>query len=190
MSPSRCCANCRWRWNRSPISISIIDTKGRIEFVNYAHGVINGYNREEAIGHTRVEPLPSLAPKERIREASATLKRGESWSGEFDSRHKTGQAYVSLVHMAPIRQDDGQITHYLVVSEEVTEKKRIGAELDRHRQHLQQLVEQRTQELQQLNLDLIESERFMRTVADNQPSMLAYWTRDLRCRFANVAYRK
>lgn len=33
-----------------------------------------------------------------------------------------------------------------------------------------------------------ESERFMRTVADNIPGMVGYWDRDLRCRFANAAY--
>ncbi|MDA8261181.1 MAG: diguanylate cyclase [Betaproteobacteria bacterium] len=32
------------------------------------------------------------------------------------------------------------------------------------------------------------SERFMKTVADNIPGMVAYWTSDLRCAFANSAY--
>ena len=174
---------------QSPISISITDTRGRIEFVNHAHGVISGFSREEAIGRRRMELHPTLGPLERVREASAALERGESWSGEFHDHRKNGEAYASFVHMAPIRQPDGQITHYLVVSEDVTEKKRIGAELDRHRQNLQELVDQRTQQLQQLNLALVEGERFMRNVADHQPGMLAYWTRDLHCRFANVAYR-
>ncbi len=35
---------------------------------------------------------------------------------------------------------------------------------------------------------LRESERFMRTVADNIPGMVGYWDRTLRCRFANAAY--
>jgi two-component system, sensor histidine kinase and response regulator len=175
---------------QSPISISITDTAGRIEFVNHAHGVVNGFSREEVLGRTRMELQPWLAPLERVREARAALERGETWSGEFDNRRKNGEAYIAFVHMAPIRQADGSITHYLVVSEDVTEKKKNGAELDRHRQHLQQLVEQRTQQLQQLNLELVENERFMRTVADNQPGMLAYWTQDLHCRFANRAYRE
>jgi two-component system, sensor histidine kinase and response regulator len=175
---------------QSPISISITDTAGRIEFVNHAHGVINGFSREEVLGRTRKELQPWLAPLERIREARAAMERGESWSGEFDNRRKNGEAYIAFVHMAPIRQADGSITHYLVVSEDVTEKKMNGAELDRHRQHLEQLVEKRTQQLQQLNLDLVENERFIRTMADNQPGLLAYWTPDLRCRFANRAYRE
>lgn len=35
---------------------------------------------------------------------------------------------------------------------------------------------------------LAASERFMKTVTDNIPGMVAYWTDDLRCRFANHAY--
>ena len=39
-------------------------------------------------------------------------------------------------------------------------------------------------------LTLAESEAGMRLVADNIPSMVAYWNRDLGCRFANRAYRE
>ncbi|MFY8043424.1 MAG: PAS domain-containing protein, partial [Rhodoferax sp.] len=35
---------------------------------------------------------------------------------------------------------------------------------------------------------LAESERFLRTVADNMPSMIAYWDSQLLCRFSNAAY--
>ena len=175
--------------DQSPISISITDTRGRIEFVNHAHGVISGYSREESIGRRRMELHPTLGPLERVHEASAALQRGESWSGEFHNHRKNGEAYVSFVHLAPIRQTDGQISHYLVISEDISEKKRIGAELDQHRRHLQQLVDQRTQQLQMVNLALVEGERFMRNLADNQPGMLAYWDTDVRCRFANRAFR-
>jgi PAS domain S-box-containing protein len=151
---------------------------------------MSGYSRDEALGRTRLELQPGLAPMERFHEMLATLAHGESWSGEFSMQRKNGEPYFEFVHVSPIRQADGQITHYLAVGEDISEKKRIGSELDQHRRGLQDLVEQRTRQLQQLNLDLIEGERFMHTVADNQPGMLAYWTRELRCRFANVAYRK
>jgi two-component system sensor histidine kinase/response regulator len=173
---------------QSPVAISIADLQGRIEFVNHTHSVVSGYSREESLGRTRLELQPGIAPVERFGEMLAALRRGESWSGEFVVRRKNGAAYHEFVHVSPIRQADGSITHYLAVGEDVSEKKRIGEELDQHRRHLQQLVDERTHQLRQLNLDLVESERFMRTVADSQPGLMAYWTRELRCRFANRAY--
>lgn len=72
----------------------------------------------------------------------------------------------------------------------MTEKKRFGAELERHRHHLQEMVEDRTRQLHQSNVARVDRERFIRTVADNLPVLLAYWDKGLRCRRANRAYRE
>jgi PAS domain S-box-containing protein len=170
---------------QSPVAIVIQDTGGRIEYVNDASTRITGFSRVEAISRPGDELQPG-----RDGELHAALARGESWSGEVASVRKDGSRYDEFVHAAPIRQPDGRITHVLSIGEDVTEKKRIGAELDRHRHRLEELVEERTGQLQQLNRALVESERFIHTVADNQPDFLAYWDRDLRCRFANRAYRE
>jgi len=77
----------------------------------------------------------------------------------------------------------------LGVVRDISEQRRNAAELEQHRHHLQALVDERTAQLQQLNLALVDSERFIHTVADNQPGLLSYWDRDLRCRFANRACR-
>jgi two-component system sensor histidine kinase/response regulator len=49
--------------------------------------------------------------------------------------------------MTPIRQADGAITHYVAVKEDITEKRRVGRELDEHRHHLEELVAKRTAQL-------------------------------------------
>ncbi|MEQ1506320.1 MAG: ATP-binding protein, partial [Myxococcota bacterium] len=36
---------------------------------------------------------------------------------------------------------------------------------------------------------LVRSERFLRTITDNLPATVSYWDRDIRCRFANGAFR-
>jgi signal transduction histidine kinase/CheY-like chemotaxis protein len=46
-----------------------------------------------------------------------------------------------------LRQADGTISHYVAVKEDITEKKRVGLELDAHRHHLEDLVASRTAEL-------------------------------------------
>ena len=73
--------------------------------------------------------------------------KGQVWSGQLINRRKNGEIYYEHAVISPIRQPDGTTTHYLAVKQDITEKKRIGEELDRHRHHLEELVEQRTAEL-------------------------------------------
>ena len=47
-----------------------------------------------------------------------------------------------------MRDSSGRITHYVAIKQDVTEKKRLGEELDRHRYRLQELVDERTKELE------------------------------------------
>jgi two-component system sensor histidine kinase/response regulator len=73
---------------------------------------------------------------------------------------------------------------------DISEQRATARELDAHRHRLQELVDQRTTELQEVNRSLLASERLVHTVADNQPALLAYWDRDGICRFANRQYRE
>jgi len=134
---------------QSPVGIVISDFNSRIEYVNNAFVRISGFTRDEAIGQQRGTLQPNREPAERVAEMRATIRDGVVWSGEFGNTRKSGEHYDEFVHTAPIRQPDGQITHFLSIGEDVTEKKRIGAELDRHRLHLQALVDEANIELVQ-----------------------------------------
>jgi PAS domain S-box-containing protein len=174
---------------QSPVGIAISDTAGRIEYVNEAWSRIGGHPRAEAVGALRARFESARVPADGDAGLRAALDRGETWVGEFSNLRQNGERYDELVHAAPIRQPDGRITHHLTIGEDISEQKRIGAEIDGYRNHLEDLVAERTRQLQELNLALSDSERFIHTVADNQPGMLGYWDTDLRCRFANRAYR-
>jgi two-component system, sensor histidine kinase and response regulator len=78
----------------------------------------------------------------------------------------------------------------VVVHSGITELKRNAAELGRYRDRLEELVAQRTAELERSNRTLAEGERFLRTLTDNLPASMGYWGWDLRCRFANRLCRE
>jgi two-component system sensor histidine kinase/response regulator len=132
---------------QSPESIVITDLEARIEYVNDAFLRVTGYQREDVIGQNPRLLHSGGTPKETFESLWAALRKGQNWNGEFHNKRKDGSEYVEFAIITPIRQPDGRVTHYVAVKEDITEKKRLGAELDRHRHHLEEMVLSRTVEL-------------------------------------------
>ncbi|WP_119153321.1 PAS domain-containing hybrid sensor histidine kinase/response regulator [Caldimonas tepidiphila] len=132
---------------QSPEIVVITDREARIEYVNQAFERITGYARGEVMGRNPKLLGSGRTPHDTYARMWQALLSGESWKGEFVNRRKDGSDYVQFAIVSPVRQPDGAITHYLAVMEDVTEKKRIGRELDRHRHHLEELVASRTAQL-------------------------------------------
>ena len=136
---------------QSPESIVITDLEARIEYVNETFQRNTGYTLEEAAGLNPRVLKSGRTPQATYDEMWTTLSRGDIWRGELFNRRKDGSEYVEFANISPIRQPDGQITHYLAIKEDITEKKAMADELERHREHLEQLVESRTAELNTAN---------------------------------------
>ncbi|MBK7766948.1 MAG: PAS domain S-box protein [Sulfuritalea sp.] len=134
---------------QSPESIVITDTEARIEYVNEAFVRNTGFSREEALGKNPRILQSGRTPRETFQAMWAALSEGKIWKGVLFNRRKDGSEYVEFVIITPIHEADGRVSHYVAVKEDITEKKRLGAELDRHRHHLEELVASRTAELEQ-----------------------------------------
>jgi len=132
---------------QSPASIVITDLNARLEYVNEAFLHNTGYSREEAIGQNPRILQSGKTPPETFASMWDALVQGRSWEGELANRRKDGSEYVEFAIITPLRQADGSITHYVAVKTDITEKKQLSEELDRHRQHLEELVAERTLEL-------------------------------------------
>jgi len=158
---------------QSPESIVITNLDAEIEYVNEAFVQATGYSREEAIGRNPRILHSDKTPRETYEALWEAISHGQPWQGEFINRRRDGSEYLEFATIAPLRQPDGRITHYVAVKEDITEKKAIGAELDRHRHHLQGLVTERTAQL---------SEALMRADAANQAksAFLANMSHEIR----------
>jgi PAS domain S-box-containing protein len=132
---------------QSPESIVITNLEAEIEYVNQAFLHISGYSRQEVIGQNPRFLKSGQTNPETYIEMWDALTRGRPWQGELWNRKKDGSEFIEMAHIAPIKSPAGDITHYLAVKEDITEKKRLAEELDAHRQHLEALVESRTSEL-------------------------------------------
>ncbi|MDO8960181.1 MAG: PAS domain S-box protein [Rhodocyclaceae bacterium] len=132
---------------QSPEIIVITNLDAEIEYVNEAFVSVTGYAREEVLGQNSRILQSGKTPRASYDALWDALTQGRPWKGEFHNKRKDGSEYVEFAIVTPIRQPDGRITHYVAVKEDITEKKRMGRELDDYRNHLELLVEERTAQL-------------------------------------------
>ncbi len=132
---------------QSSESVVITDLDGRIEYVNETFERMTGYRADEVLGENPRLLDAGRTPRGSFEALWRALARGKPWKGRFWNRRKDGSEYVAFAVISPMRQRDGRITHYVAVEEDITEKQRVGEELDRHRYHLEELVVERTRQL-------------------------------------------
>lgn len=110
-------------------AVVMTDVEGRILYVNPAFEHITGYSREEVLGQT-----PRILKSGRqdagfYRAMWDTLLRGDTWRGQFVNRKKDGTLYTEETIISPVRDDGGQITHFVAVKHDTTEEDALRRQL-------------------------------------------------------------
>lgn len=114
---------------QSSCGIVITDEKGTIEYVNPKFSRITGYSFEDAVGENpRILKSGKQSP-DVFRELWETITSGNEWRGELCNRKKNGNCYWEYESISPVKNDEGVITNYIAVKEDITRRKQIEAEL-------------------------------------------------------------
>lgn len=137
---------------QSPECIVITNLFSEIEYVNTTFISQSGYRLDEIIGKNLNFLQSSKTPENVLHSLEQAMSKGETWRGEFINRRKDGSEFVESALIAPLRQVDGTITHFIGVGSDITEQKHAEEELEKHRHHLEELVDKRTGELVEAQL--------------------------------------
>ncbi|MBC7404859.1 MAG: response regulator [Cytophaga sp.] len=132
---------------QSAENIVITDVHARIEYVNAAFVQTHGYSKEELLGKDPKMLSSGNTPSELFADMWRALSQGDVWRGEFSNQRKDGSFMLESVIISPLRQLDGNISHYVSVQEDITAQRRLNNELDSHRYHMEEMVMSRTKEL-------------------------------------------
>jgi PAS domain S-box-containing protein len=110
-------------------AIVITDREGRITWVNPAFTHLTGYTSEEVL---RQNPRVLKSGEHRLsfyQNLWETVLAGRVWRGEIINRRKDGSLYTEAMTITPVRDMDGEITHFIAIKEDITERKRAEEEL-------------------------------------------------------------
>ncbi len=113
----------------TPTSVVITDTQPAILWVNRAFEEVTGYTLAEVQGKNPNLLKSSHTPPAVYDDLWAHLTTGRTWVGEFINRRKNGQIYTETAVVAPVRDEAGRTSHYVAVKFDVSEQRRLEAEL-------------------------------------------------------------
>ncbi|MBI2418414.1 MAG: response regulator [Ignavibacteriales bacterium] len=114
---------------QSPASVIITDIDGNIEYVNPKTLDVTGYTLDELIGkNPRIFSSGEL-PEYEYKKLWEVISAGNEWRGEFHNKKKDNTLFWESASISPIKNEKGEVIHYLAVKEDITEKKRILHEL-------------------------------------------------------------
>ena len=113
-------------------SVVVTDAQGVIEYVNPAFTNMTGYSRAETIGRRPNITKSGVHEDEFYRHLWNTIRSGAVWRGEITNRRKDGSLFTEIMAIAPVKDSRDNITHYVAIKHDVTERKQLEERL----QHL------------------------------------------------------
>jgi diguanylate cyclase (GGDEF)-like protein/PAS domain S-box-containing protein len=105
-------------------AIAITDREGIIVWVNPAFHQLTGYSSEEVVGQSIRLLKSGQHPGTFYKSLWDAILAGEKWQGHIVNRRKDGSLYDEAMTVAPVRNGDGKITHFIAVKQDTTDQSR------------------------------------------------------------------
>jgi PAS domain S-box-containing protein len=115
--------------HQSPVSVAITNTEKRIIYVNQKFLDVTGFTREEAIGSKSDLIRPGKTPEKIYKDMARALDSGKEFRGEFLHQKKDGTLFWEQAFVSPVKNDKGEITHYIAVKEDISARKKMEEDL-------------------------------------------------------------
>jgi PAS domain S-box-containing protein len=110
---------------QSPASVVITDREGKIEYVNPVFSKITGYTFDEVQGQKSRLLKSGNMSTEFYANMWQIICSGARWSGDFCNQTKDGKIFWESASIAPILDEKSEITHFVAVKQDITERKKL-----------------------------------------------------------------
>lgn len=116
--------------------IFITDPQGTILWCNPTFSLMTGFTSSETIGQTPRILNSGQHDREFYRKMWQTICAGEVWRGETINRRKDGSLYAEEQTITPVLDKNDSISHFVVIQQDISERKRAQQELETDRLRL------------------------------------------------------
>ena len=110
-------------------SVIITDAEGTIEYVNPSFTRMTGYSAEEVLGKNPRILMSGHQADEYYKDLWSTITDGRDFSGSIVDRRKDGTLFPAIISIAPILNDEGSISHYVGLQQDMTEQELLEDQL-------------------------------------------------------------
>jgi PAS domain S-box-containing protein len=110
-----------------PSAVLITDAAGHIKYSNPQFTALTGYTAEEIKGRKPRFLKSGSHPASFYQVLWSTILGGNVWRGEIQNRKKNGELFWESACISPVRNDNGRITHFVAIKEDITERKKTNA---------------------------------------------------------------
>ncbi len=121
--------------------IIITTTDGTIEYVNQKFSEVTGWSMEEVDGRKPSILKSGYHMRDFYEELWNEITSGKSWRGEIFNKKKNGDYFWDSSHISPIFDENGKISNFIAIKDDITEKKRIEDTLRKSRANLMSVIE-------------------------------------------------
>jgi PAS domain S-box-containing protein len=119
---------------QSANSVVITDKTAKIIYVNKRFLDTTGYDINEVIGENARMLKSGKQNQEFYDNLWQTIARGEQWSGQFQNVKKSGEYFWEYSTISPVVNDEGEITHFIAIKEDITKEKQSNEAIEKARE--------------------------------------------------------
>ncbi len=134
-------------------TVLITDLQGNIEYANPRFVETTGYSFEEALGKNPRILKSGSTPRDAYAELWRTIKAGRTWRGEFHNQRKNGELYWEQATISPVIDEQGTISNFVAVKEDITERRAAREALKRSEERFRTLFERAPDSIYLIDLE-------------------------------------
>ena len=139
---------------QSGTAVFVVTPGGRIEYVNPSAQQLVGYSYQELIGLQADVLIRHDANQQQFDELLRHIRREEPWRGTVLFQRQDGTTRWALVSVAPISDDEGNLAHFVMVAEDVTQQKELEEALRQARDRAEEASRLKTQLIGNVSHDM------------------------------------